>query len=189
MMQLALLIPTLGKAKCSILLSSTFILLSIKQTDQTTMRLEWILDFSPDEYTARIRQYEIQHLREQEIVKSRQVLRAGPSIYATRAGERAEAKLKIIQAELTGEEIPLHEPNENDDDAAAVAIVAGQIASEDLEGVMWLACQKHRWQHWDRSPLMSRWMSWLGMRLRKQSRNSRERPRNVRDGVWKSIIV
>ncbi|KAI9695178.1 MAG: hypothetical protein M1820_008814 [Bogoriella megaspora] len=111
------------------------------------MRPDEIFDFDEMDYAARTSNHDTQHLRQQEIIKTRQVAKAHAGVYqgtiasaatggaafiapvyAGRQGDVAEAKLKIIQMELTKRGVPLH--TTNNDDYAAVALstlVGGEV--------------------------------------------------------------
>ena len=117
------------------------------------MKPEEILEFSPSSYAARIAQSQTQELREKELVKTRQILKAhaGVSagtihavatggltvfhpIYAGRAGDVATAKLQIIQSELTRRGIPLHRADSKDNEAALTGFLVGEMAGDAAEG-------------------------------------------------------
>ena len=116
------------------------------------MKPEELVEFDSSKYQAQVRGGETNHLREQEIVKIRQLRKAVADvtlgsyhaivtggitaiapIYASRQGEVADAKLKIIQAELTRRGVPLHIPNEADDNAVAASVAAGEMVGADLD--------------------------------------------------------
>ena len=119
------------------------------------MKLEEIFEFDANAYAASAAQKSIQDLRQQEIVKTRQIIKSDTSvvtdaitavatggatvlkpIYSARSSEVATAKLKVIQAELTRRGIPLHQPDEADQNAAALGIIAGEVGGEAFDGVM-----------------------------------------------------
>lgn len=115
------------------------------------MRPEEVLEFNAAAYAQRIAGHPTSHLQQQEVVKTRQLMRAGYQVgagtasailtgglavvlplYASRGGYVAEEKLKIIQAELTKRGVKLHEPDDQDEGAAAVGFLAGHIAAEGV---------------------------------------------------------
>ncbi|KAL9075038.1 MAG: hypothetical protein Q9157_004173 [Trypethelium eluteriae] len=119
------------------------------------MKPDEIFDFNAAEYEANVRKRETNQLREQEIVKTRQAKKAEADvgvgtfeaiatggaavikpIYAGRQGEVAEAKLKIIQAELTKRGIALHVPDAADEKAVALGILRGEIVGEGVDAVL-----------------------------------------------------
>ena len=116
------------------------------------MKLEETFEFDQGAYAATIAQADTQHLRQQEIVKTRQIIKskagvyAGTAhaivsggltaihpIYASRAGEVAKSKLQIIQAELLRRGVPLHQEDEEDANAATAGFLVGEAAG-DLGG-------------------------------------------------------
>ena len=119
------------------------------------MKLEELFEFDKQAYALGAAQADTQHLRQSEIVKTRQILKSQAStvsdtitavvtggatilqpIYSGRAGDVATEKLKIIQAELTKRGIPLHVPDEKDSNAATLGFVAGELAGDAIDGAI-----------------------------------------------------
>ncbi|MCJ1327720.1 hypothetical protein MMC10_004393 [Thelotrema lepadinum] len=119
------------------------------------MKLEEVFEFDANAYAASAVQKNIKELRQQEIVKTRQIIKSDTSavtdaitavatggatvlkpIYSARSSEVATAKLKIIQAELTRRRVPLHQPDEADQNAAALGIIAGEVGGDVFDGAM-----------------------------------------------------
>lgn len=108
------------------------------------MTIEDFFNFSKTEYAHRISFYDLDRLRKQEIVKTRQITAAfcsvqtgawgavatsGGTLVLSAIGLRrlhvAESKLKLIQAELTKRDIPLHKLQKRDVMIPLWACVAG----------------------------------------------------------------
>lgn len=115
------------------------------------MRPEELLEFDAAEYAQRAAGYTTSHLQEQEVIKIRQSMKADTEVAvgtvsailtgglsaiqplcSGREGYIAEEKLKLIQAELSKRGVQLHEPNKNDDHAAAIGIVAGHVGADEV---------------------------------------------------------
>jgi hypothetical protein len=118
------------------------------------MRPEKIFEFDAAEYAQRAAAHSTSHLQQQELVKIRQCMKADfavnadtvgaiaenailteglafiPPLYASREGYIAEKKLKLIQTKLTKRGVKLHEPNERNQDAAALRLLTEHIAGE-----------------------------------------------------------
>lgn len=116
------------------------------------MKPKEIFEFEARQYEARIRTLDTRYLQEQEIIKIRQTKKAAADvgagtleaaltggasvikpIYAARQGEVAEAKLRILQAELAKRGVALHTPDDADNDAAALAVVTGEFGSQAID--------------------------------------------------------
>lgn len=115
------------------------------------MRPEEVLEFDAAEYARRAAGHTTSHLQEQEVIKLRQTVKSDSEVavgtvnailtgglssiqplYSGRQGYIAEEKLKLIQAELSKRGVQLHEPNDSDDDAAAMGILAGNVGGNEV---------------------------------------------------------
>ena len=116
------------------------------------MKPEEVFDFDAGEYARRVSQQETSHLRQQEIIKTRQrikgwiavsggIITAAATggaaivspIYAGRQADVATAKLKIIQDELARRAVQLHEPDDADYEAAMLTAVAGEVVGQGVD--------------------------------------------------------
>jgi hypothetical protein len=116
------------------------------------MKPDEFFEFDPAEYAKATSKHDTRHLKQQEIVKTRQTLKASMNIgagavgavmsggvtaihplYASRQSYIAETKLKIIQAELTKRGIPLHRADNGDGDAAVLGFLAGTEVGVELD--------------------------------------------------------
>jgi hypothetical protein len=117
------------------------------------MRPEELFEFDAAEYAQRIADHPTSHLQQQETIKTRQCVKSGykvgagvvgavvtgglaaiPPLVASREGYIAEKKLNLIQAELTKRGVKLHEPDEKDENAAAMEFWTGHIVGGEIGG-------------------------------------------------------
>ena len=119
------------------------------------MKAEEVFEFDQTAYAAQVANDSTQRLQEQEIFKTRQIIKALTSvsndtitaiatagatllmpIYSARQYDVAKKKLAIIQGELTKRRIPVHKPDSADANAAMLGFVAGEVVGDAVGDVL-----------------------------------------------------